>query len=80
MPRTFRFLVPSARRKNDTARPGRAKGDLSEARVSQGMAWTQGFRSGLEMHLESLFGLSGVLSWLSLVDRCEAAGVVLVVW
>ena len=80
MPRTFRVLVPSARRKKDPARPGRAKGDSSEARESQGMAWTQGFREGLEMHLESLFGMSGVLSWLSLVDRCEAVGVVLVVW
>ena len=72
--------MPSARCKKDPARPGRAKGDSSEARESQGMAWTQGFREGLEMHLESLLGMSGVFSWLSSVVRCEAAGVVWVVW
>ena len=64
----------------------RTQRDLGEPRVTQARPervkewpWTQGFREGLEMHLESLLGMSGVLSWLSSVVRCEAAGVVWVV-
>ena len=59
MPRTFRVLVPSARRKKDPSRPGRAR--VTQARPVRGKEWlwTQGFRKGLERYLESWFGISG---------------------
>ena len=65
----------------------RTQRDLDEPRVTQARPervkewpWTQGFREGLERHLESLCGMSGFFSWLSAVVRCEAAGAVWVVW
>ena len=56
MPRTFRVLVPSARRKKDPSRPGRAKGDSSEACESQGMALDPGIQGRLRK-------APGVLVW-----------------